>query len=184
MADKLDREGIFRARPLEFGLKKFDNSSSVAIAIRFKILDQLNQANEWESWQSYDVEVDGDFYIVKKDGSMHEDQIKRLINSLNWDGDFDTIFADEFLPTDCQITVKSESYDGKEYYKATWISPYDYTPKQKFQVSSNDLSELKSQFGAKLRAIASNVKSNSKPIPQTARQSPTTKPMEEDKLPY
>lgn len=165
--DKLDREGVFRARPLEFGIAEGkDSSQSVGVAVRFKILAQYNAPEGWDTmWEnSYDVGVEGVFYIIKTDGQVIEDNIRRLIIALGWDGDLDSFLPanrDRWQPKDCQITVKNEPYQGQDRYRATWISDFAAEPGGGlFTIDPARISSIKNMHGAKLRAVAGNVARN------------------------
>ena len=74
----IDREGIFKARPLQWRVKVFDGSLSVAIAIEFAIVAQLAD-NEWQDWSGYDEHrVWGDWWVVKKDGKPNVSAVEQL----------------------------------------------------------------------------------------------------------
>lgn len=151
---KLDRPGIFKARPFSWNVSTKDDSQSVAVALGFLVLSQL-EGEEWVSWERDDVEphhVYGYFYVVKRDGSINSTAVKQLVESLGWNGDLRSVTGE---PPDVvvQITVKEETYNGKTQLKATWMNPGDYVP-QPYGASEGDVAKLQSKFGPLLRAAA------------------------------
>lgn len=159
MSVRLDREGIFKARPVGWRVKKFDSSQAVAIAIEFAILAQLD-GNEWTSWDGYEaVHAWGDWFVIKKDGrpnvgsSDKPGAIEQLRDSIGWDGRFETIAASPPPDVVVQITVKSEQYNGSTYFKATWMNPGDYTPTPG-GATTDEVKALDARFGSLLRAAA------------------------------
>ena len=125
---QLDREGIFKARLLEWNVKPSEKSQAVAISIEFHILDQLD-GNDWISWERYeDHSVWGDFYVVKSDGQINTGPVEQLAQSIGWNGDFNAVNNDP-PDTVVQITVKEDEYDGKIRYRAQWINPGNFTPR-------------------------------------------------------
>lgn len=161
----LDRAGIFKARPFSWKVKTFSNSSSVAIAIEFVVLAQLD-GGEWQDWDGYaEHRVWGDFFVVKKDGKPNTTTVQQLAASIGWDGSLK-------LPLQppqrvVQITVKEEFYKEQTYYKAQWINPEDFVPTGG-GASEEEVHQLDARFGSLLRAAAST----KAPPPKTEKASP------------
>lgn len=151
--NKLDRPGIFRAIPVSWSVIKGKETKSVGLAITYKILAQLVDpaTDEWDDWTKYDEhEVSGAVWIVGKDGSVSEAGVKRLAESLGWDGDPASIPAGP-PQTECQIEVAYNNFKGREGYIVQWLNPLGGTQ------SYADVTDLSIQYGAEMRAAASAV---------------------------
>jgi hypothetical protein len=149
---RLDREGVFRARPVDMGLKPSTDTKSVAVWIEFQITAQQD-GSEWTDWSGYeDHSIVGYFYIVKKDGAVNEATVANLVEVLDWDGDPDSIVG---TPPDIpvQITVANETYNGKTTLKVQWLNPADYQGGAK-KATPEEVQQIKKQFGSLLRAAA------------------------------
>ena len=174
---QLDREGIFKARLLEWNVKPSEKSQAVAISIEFHILDQLD-GNDWISWERYeDHSVWGDFYVVKSDGQINTGPVEQLAQSIGWNGDFSAVNSDP-PDTVVQITVKEDEYDGKIRYRAQWINPGDFTPRPA-AATAEKVTELNSRYGSLLRAAAGAAKENrpgpaTDPLPTSEKPPPPT----------
>lgn len=182
MSTYLDRSGIFKARPVSWKVKTFPNSNAVAISIEFAITAMLD-GHDWQDWTSYiEHRCFGDFFVVKKDGSPNVKTIQQLSEALGWAGHFTAVFG---MPPQniVQITVKEESYNGKYYYKASWINPEDYAP---FGVGADEqeVSALEARFGSLLRAAAGAAQK--KAPPPTKKPEPQPQPVADpnDKIPF
>lgn len=170
----LDREGIFKALPVSWCVKTSEKTASVAISIQFAILAQLN-GNEWDDWGGYaEHQCLGDFYIVKRDGSVNQGPVEQLAASLGWTGDLRVVAAEPPPQTIVQITVKADTYEGKTRYRAEWINPGDYIP-QAAGASAESVGQLQTQFGSLLRAAAAGALAGRKDQ-KLAPPAPTTPP--------
>lgn len=153
--NKLEREGIFKVRPLNWYLQPSDRegSQAIAVSIEFLILAQLEGA-EWTSWDQYeDHSVVGWFYIVKADGTVDSARVQDLHDALGWNGDPDA-FAGGVPDVVVQVTVKGDVYNGRTSYKAAWIRPGDFTPRPK-EATPEAVSSIKKRYGSLFRAAAS-----------------------------
>lgn len=171
---KLDREGIFRAVPITWAVKKAEQSESVAIAMEFQILEYLLEDGNWEDWRQYEVcTVRGDFWIVKKDGAINEDNVQRLAESLGWSGSLRHIVGN---PPDCevQITVKPDTYKGRTRFRAEWINPGDWSPPPQ-GADDATVAQLAGQYDSLLRASIAAGKAQAKKA-QAAPPAPTASP--------
>lgn len=149
---KLDRPGIFKARPFGWFVRTFEGSQAVAISIEFIISAQLNDS-EWEDWSGYEEHsIIGDFFIVKKDGTININMVERLIESIGWDADLQSIQSDPPGVT-VQITVGEEKYQGRTRLKVQWLNPADYSPRPQ-AAPPDQIQQLQSRFGSLLRAAA------------------------------
>ncbi len=167
MAKALEREGTFRVRPMECGLRDYP-SGAIAVSIRFAILAQQIE-DGWLSWEQSDLhEQYGNFNIVKIDGQLNEPTVRHLIEALGWSGDLNAFANPGTQYTDCQIVVQEETYDGKTMLKVLWINTFDYEGGMNCMESAA-VKQLQATHGSALRAIAGNVKRNgTPPKPQVA----------------
>lgn len=156
---KLDREGTFMARPVTWGVKTGKESQSVAVNMGFVVTAQRD-GDEWIDWSQYDEHiVYGDFWIVKKDGSINTNAVDSLVRafgpeSIKWIGDIRRIDGDP-PQVPVQIVVKAEDFKGTTYYKVAFINAADYEP-QPYLADSTTVGGLQGRFGSLLRAAASS----------------------------
>lgn len=163
MSTPLNRPGIFKAREESRRVKTFQNSSAVAIAIEFVVLAEKN-GDDWTDWSGYEeVRVWGDFFIVKKDGTPSVATVQQLAASLEWSGSLRDLAPRRDLVV--QITVKGEDYNGKTYFKASWINPGDYVPVPS-GADDQEIGQLEARFGSLLKAAAGSAKKAPPPPPK------------------
>ena len=159
MGNEIDRVGSFRAEITEYGLREME-SKAVAVSVRAKILEAWNADEQvWEDWRQYEVEVEGRLWLVKKNGAMNQKQAEALMKHCAWDGSFNSIHANTWHPTPCQITVERNDYKDQERYQIAWINDYDRTPGVS-NIDEGRVRELQLQHSASLRAMTANVKRN------------------------
>lgn len=175
MGTPIDREGDFRVKVAEAAVRKED-SGAIGIGIKFQVLE-AKAGDEWQDWREYDVEVDGVFYVMKKDGTAIERTIGDLVNHLGWDGSFVSIEQGSFAlnAPDCQVNVGSETYKDKARFRANWINGWDYEGRGLGNVNSTAAAELDMQLGAKMRAMGAGAKQPAPPAPPTGSR-PVTPP--------
>lgn len=191
MALHIDRTGDFRGAIVDYGLKE-ESSGSVAIVIEAKVESQWNEeTKQWDSWQQYDEHrATGYVYIIKKDGSLNENQVKALCQFAGWDGDLASIAKNTWTPTPCQFKVETDEYQGQTRYRISWLNEYDRTPGGMGQVSDEKLKLLNQRFAGPLKAIASVAKKapavpNGKPKPPApARELVTAENTPKDEVPF
>lgn len=149
----LDRDGIFKARPVEWSVQPSKQTKAVAIYVGCTITAQYEDG-EWKSWEEYEPHsIGGWWYVIGKDGKVNTTAVEQLAKSLWWDGDLRTVAGD---PPDLvvQLTVKSEpDLAGNMKRKAQWMNPEDFIPKMN-GASEDDVAKLATQFGSLLRAAA------------------------------
>lgn len=173
-----DREGVFRGTISEYGLKEFDSG---AVAVKFRadlaeIWDAANQA--WHPWAEYEMEVFGDAFVVKKDGTLNEASVNSLVKNAGWDGSFHSITDGKWQPTPCQFTVKRSEYNGKTYYNAAFINGFDDIPGGGAlpKLDEDKTKSLDKRFASQLRAIAGNKMRNQAVPPPADKPSAPPKP--------
>lgn len=164
----LDREGIFKARPTSWAVKTFPNSRAVAIAIEFVIVAQLD-GQEWIDWSGCAPHtVRGDYFVVKKDGTVNAGTAKQLAESMGWEGSLNAVASRPMNPPEVvvQITVKAEEYNGKTYHKAGWMNPEHFVPGPS-GASEQEVRGLDAQFGSLLKAATASAKAAKPAAPKT-----------------
>ncbi len=176
---RLDRPGIFKARPLSWAVRTAD-SGAVAIAIEYVVLAQLD-GTSWVDWSAADEHaVFGDTYVVKRDGTVHTSGVEQLAAALGWNGDLRAV-AGAPPQVVVQITVKEEEYQGKKRLKVSWVNPGDYSPRPE-AASDSDVARLQVRFGSLLRAAAAV--SAKPPAPKPAPAAPPPPPESSDDVPF
>ena len=152
--NELDREGIFRAKPIVWGVRASDQSQAVAVAVQFHILDEL-AGDEWKSWEVYTEHAAwGNFYVIKADGKVSTKIVEQLTLTLGWNGDLKSIEPSRLPEAIVQITVKRDDYRDKVRFLVAWINPDDGIPNRTGSASTEKIQQLASRHGALLRAAS------------------------------
>lgn len=168
----IDREGIFRANIIQYGVQKFD-SGSVGIALGVDLLEMWvppGDGNEgyWDDWRSYGYSAEGTIIVIKKDGTAHKPQVEALCRHADWDANLESVASGAWMPKPCQVTIKrevykKEGYDEQVSFKINFINDYDRSPGSKGNVDASSARELQNQHGMTLRAIAGTVQKSTIP---------------------
>lgn len=162
---KLDRPGIFKAKPFAWFVRNSEQSQSVSISIEFVILEQLD-GTEWADWSQYEEHsIIGDFWVVKKDGSINVNAVENLVEAVGWDCNLTSV-AGPAPDVVVQITVQEEEYRGNTRLKVAWLNPGDFTPRPQ-SAAPEQVQQLQSRFGSLLRAAAGSAlkkPGNGKPV--------------------
>ena len=151
--------------PREWWVNKAD-SGAISISIDFDITAQFN-GSDWDDWSQYEPHTCiGDYWVVKKDGTVNQGTVEQLATSLAWDGNLASVRGapPRYL---VQISVKADTYKGSTRYKAGWMNPGDFTPKG--GASDEEVQQAAGQFGSLLRAAASGAAKQAKPVPAPER---------------
>lgn len=154
----VDREGAFRCQLADYGLKQMD-SGAVAISLRVALTEHYD-GEHWQPWAQYDMEAEGDIWIVKKNGEINQQAAESLMRHAGWDGTLESITGATWTPTPFQVTVKRDDYQGNVRHKIAYVNEFDRTPGGLSNVSPDKARELAARFGSQFRAIAGNVKRN------------------------
>ena len=155
----VDREGKYTARAIEWGIRPSAKEDSQSVSVNIKFLMLTYEGEQWEEYQQFAFH---NCYIVGRDGNINDKSVRSLCEALGWGGDIKDFEPDsgaEF--TDCRVTIEAEEYDGKNTFKIKWINPLDGGGMS--TASDQDVAALGTRLGAKFRAIAGDVKMNSKP---------------------
>ncbi len=171
---ELDRVGRFRGKILSYNLNAAKSGAkSVFMIVE---IDEIHQDGEWFDWREYGMQVSGDVWIIKKDGTLNGNQVRALTDHAGWDGDIVAISNGSWQPTPVQITAEENEYNGHTSYRIQWINAYDSEPSGG-NVSLDDATAMAAKFGSQLRAIAGNGARNSAPpagAPETPKPKATT----------
>lgn len=160
MSNAVDREGQFRGTITEYGLKEME-SGSVAVSIKAQLTEfYAGEEEGWLDWTQYDVEAQGDVWVIKRDKSLNAKAAESLVKNAGWDGSFTSVKDGSWQPTPCQFTVKAEEYEGRTYYKIAFVNDFDRTPGGMSNVDDARVKSLESQYGSQMRALFSNTKRN------------------------
>ena len=174
---RLEQEGIFKARPLSWTVRKSDHTKSVGVNIKFKIVASLD-GEAWLGWEGVaeDHEVYGTYYVVGKLGKVNMNACEQLVTSMGWDGSLDSIVAGP--PPECvvQIEVKAETYEGETRYKAGWMNPEDHVPGSG-GLGGSEVADLNKSYGSLLRGAAASI-AKAKPKAAAPPAAPPTPPAE------
>lgn len=174
---KLDRPGIFKAKPFAWFVRNSEQSQSVSISIEFVILEQLD-GTEWADWSQYEEHsIIGDFWVVKKDGSINVNAVENLVEAVGWDCNLTSV-AGPAPDVVVQITVQEEEYRGNTRLKVAWLNPGDFTPRPQ-SAAPEQVQQLQSRFGSLLRAAAGSAlkkPGNGKPAAATPAAAPAVAP--------
>lgn len=148
----LQQEGTFKVMPVSWKIMEA-KSGSVAVSFEFRVLSELENG-EWASWEQFEPHsVYGDFWIIKKDGSINQSAVDQLSASLGWDGNLNAVLGDPPKRI-VQVQVNADTYNGKTRYKAGWMNPEHYVGGAG-GASESEVGSLQARFGGLLRAAAS-----------------------------
>ena len=175
----LDREGIFKARPVSWHVKDA-TSGAVAVSFEFEIMAQWDSDSGWADWSSYDTHrCVGAWWVVKKNGQLNTGAVEQLRHAIGWTGDLRSVFGTP-PETVVQITVKAEEYDGRTRFKAAWMNPEDYEPSPQ-GASEATVNQLQARYGSLLRAAATATGGRTAPAPAAPEAPP---PLTEEDIPF
>lgn len=164
MSQQCDRDGNFRGRFTEYGVKEQD-SGAVAVQV-VCALDEYWQDGEWFPWAEYDMEAYGDLYVVKKDGSLNHNQVEALVKHAGWDGNFESLAKGTWQPLACQVVVNSDEYKGNVRHRVSFVNGYDAVPGGRVNpLDPAKAKALQAKFGGELRALAGNSQRSAAPKP-------------------
>ena len=125
---ELNREGFFRGRIEEFGVREED-SKAIGIALRVRVTEEWNA--EYEQW--FDIAKDfedalGVIYIKRKDGALSDRNVHALVKFAGWSGRISDIHEGLWMPKEIQIVVKKNEYKGKTTYRIAFVNDYNRQP--------------------------------------------------------
>ena len=163
MSKVMTEPGIYRARIIASNVEEKDTGS-----VRFGAQYEAYQYKEGGQWHDLDTPetIFGDVWIVKKDGTLNDQSIKRLMEAIEWDGASFSALADtDWSGTEVQITVGEEEYEGKVRPKMQWLNHRDFEGGMKSS-DATTLGSLDNRFGSQLRALSGGAKKPAQATPK------------------
>ena len=122
---RLDREGRFKARPVEVGVNRGrDGEGTLCATIRWSIVSML-EGGEFVEHEDWNPEIIGYVYLERKDGTKNDSGWEQLTTALGWDGDLVALQESDWSSCVAQISVAEEEYRGKVSLKVGWIDAED-----------------------------------------------------------
>lgn len=170
-----DREGSFRGEAVSYGLWNPGGKKSTAISMTIRVTEFFNhESKEWENWREYEMDVEGDVWIIGKEGKLIENNVKSICEHLGWNGDLVSINDRSWEPKPFGFTTQADEYNGRVRYKLNFINSFDFSPSGGAKTIEPDMAKsLNQQYGAQLRALAgsaSKPKAPSSPPPKPAQR--------------
>ena len=157
---ELNQAGNFRGSMTSYGFRELD-SGAKCLSIICAVHDVWDpDAKEWVDWREYGFEVGGDLWLIKKDGSLNESQIKALTQYAGWDGNLIPIVEGTWQPLPIGFTVKADHYNNQERYRIVWINDYNRQPGATSNIDADRAKALQAQYGSQFRALAGNANRN------------------------
>lgn len=176
MAKPLQQAGTFRGRIVAYSLNEAESgATSIFLTVA---IDEVFSEGEWYDWASYGFEVSGDMWVIKKDRSINERQVRALMDCAGWDGSIIDVTERRWEPRPVQIQVEEDSYKDELRYRIAFINAFDRTPGGG-NVSAEKAQALHQQYGSQLRALATNAVRNAAPPPADSgpvKPAPAAKP--------
>jgi hypothetical protein len=171
-----DREGQFRGRITNYGLRKAKETKSVGVTIT-ALLDEIWNAESeaWEPWAEYGMEATGTIWVIGKEGKVNQLGVESLMKHAGWDADFEAIANGAWEPKPCQLAVKAETYNDQVQFKIAFVNDFDRKPGGMGNVAPDEAKLLQDQHGQALRALLSNAKRGATK-PETAKPASPPKP--------
>ncbi len=172
----VDRVGSWRVEVTEYGLYKSDGGAW-AITLKCHALEHYNtEKKQWENWTQYGyVQIEGSLWVIGKDGSLNDRKARSLVQSVGWNGNFESIEDGSWQPTRCQVTTELNDYKGEERLQIGFVNDWDRVPGGGSNVTGVEASALQKKHGGALRALAGNITRN-ETAPQGTPVQPAPQP--------
>lgn len=173
---QVDREGEFRGVISAYGIYNAE-SGALGISLVGDLQDLWQPPADgadgyWCPWGEYQMQAEGTVWIVKKDGTPNLAGIESLCKYAGWDGELSSIAEESWQPTPARMSVKKESYEGKERFKLAFLNDFNREPGSKGNVDPDKARELQTRFGSHFKAIAGTVAQSKSPPPAGKPSSP------------
>ena len=150
-----DTEGTYHAEVLEAAYGK-STSGTPRVTFKFR-LTEIAFGVEWDAVAD-DLDIIGDVYIKKADGTLNRKAIDNLRDTFGWPGD-DPFWFEDTLDRDgalnpCQVEIGWDEYRGERKLKVNWVNPYDRVPGGSLRRASGAEREaMLEEISADLRAV-------------------------------
>lgn len=169
------RPGTYRAKVLNRGVGEVGRDSRLlALTAEYHIV-QERVNGEWyemgpdeQNWT-----ISGTHFIEKKDGTMNEFTIKKLMAAFGWNGVDVFALDDAPLPDDhlVRLELDWETYKDKKQMRVKWIDAADSEAGGGIvRASASERSAIEARVGGKLRALFGGTQP---PVPAKPAGSPT-----------
>lgn len=171
MTSYLNRAGTFKAKPIEWSVRK-NGTGSISLSVIF----ETREVRNGEMWSQLPSGlVRGDFVVVKSTGASNDKVAEMLCITLGWGGSFGEVTSGPPYDSIVQIDVESEDYKGKTYYKAKWIRvEHDDSSGPNAPLDAGTLGDLDKVHGASLRKIAAEAKAKAPVVAPPVTEAPAT----------
>lgn len=171
---QLEQAGTFRGEIIRFGVQSAESGAkSVAIVVQ---IHEIWEDGQWHDWREYGMEVGGNLWLVKKDGSLNEQTARNLVEAAGWDGNFVKISNGTWEPKPVSIVVEADEYKGNVRYRIAWVNPYESVPGGAGNMTPDEAKQLDNLFGAQLRALVSSQRRAAEPPPAGKPAKPAKSP--------
>ena len=171
---QLNREGTFKARPVEWGVK-IESGKCPQFCCQFETEYELNTDGGWNDVQP--ERITAWLTLRNKNGSANEINLRTLRDTLGWtDGKLSTLNDGDWSNVLAQIVTELETYNGKEQLRVRYINPEGFeggTGGVK-KADPQAIRDLDREFGPTIRATLATSSA-----PKTAAK-PSTKPVATD----
>lgn len=160
-ASEPSHAGDYRGRPLDWTIKNYDSGAG-ALVIRFKVTNEWfpgknDEPGAWSGEWPQGYYVESKSWIIGKDGNLKDGAIANLAKCGLWNGDFDAV-AGPPPAVFCLLSVEGEDYNGKTYFRASWVNPDAPEPSKRSggfaPIEKDALAAMRAKFGGKAKAIA------------------------------
>lgn len=164
MSQRIDREGTFLAKPVDWSMHRTESSQSVALVVRYAVLGQFF-GEEVQDWSSAEVETVAYHYWVKKDGTLNQATLDMLRKAGVWNGSLLDV-KNSFPPAiEVRLNVQNQPYNDKDRYKVAWVNHRDddSEPGGIKKMDDKGFRDLEGRFGSMLRALGGAAQKSTPP---------------------
>jgi len=163
----LEQAGTFRGQIVSYGgYEPKSGAKAVAITV---LIEEIWEDGEWRDWREYKIEAEGNVWVVGKDGTLNERQVRNLVDNAGWDGSFLSVVEARWKPTPVQIVVQEDEYRGVVRFPIAFINAYDSTPGGG-NMTVDAARAIDSSLGPQIRALTGNQARNTAPAPADGPQ--------------
>ena len=151
----LTTEGRYRAIAISRRLVPSETSNAVGLNLQFVCTARKNSegVSELAPGGAPWGEIEGWVWFVRRDGSPNPHGVRSLREGLGWSGNpADLQPGSGWKPTECEITVEWETYEGAERLRVRWVNAVGGRPGRR-QLATAELAELDRKLGDEFRRI-------------------------------
>lgn len=173
MTQRIDRQGTFQGRLIDFAVKKA-KSGAVAITVHAEI-DAALIGDQWEDWAEFEFDVFGDLWVVGKTGEVIEWTARDLCEFAGWDGDLESISSGTWEPPSVVFHVQPNEFEGIVRYRLSRIVDPDKPNRGTISgLDDDDVKSLQAEHGPALRAVVGDLLEE--PAPSKPKRAGKPKP--------